>query len=155
MAASGKELVTSYLSSVSFCQVSNEHNEKHQLQVHVSFDQEAFGHESDPHHAAEHATAAGLSVLKEKQTPAVRGILRFIAGLIAGRRLLRAVRRSSVHLALIQPIRDVFEGALHSGHQRLHGLQLMRGGVDGGVFCHDVAVIVAKGTEGPLKRKEE
>jgi len=42
---------------------------QHQLQVHVSFDQEAFGHESDPHHSTEHATAAGLSVFKDKQTP--------------------------------------------------------------------------------------
>lgn len=55
---------------------------------------------------------------------------------------------------LIQPIRDMFEGALDCGHQRLHGLQLLRGGVDGGVLRHDVAVIVAEGTKGPLEGRE-
>lgn len=90
---------------------------------------------------------------------AVTGILRFIAGLISGVILLCAVCWLAVGLgvnaatAFIQPIRDVFEGALDSGHQCLNGLQVMRGGVDGGVFCHDVAVIITKGAEGPLKGK--
>lgn len=56
--------------------------------------------------------------------------------------------------ALIQPIGDVFEGALGGGHQRLHGFQLLRGGVNGGVLRHDMAVIVTEGTEGPLDGKE-
>lgn len=39
---------------------------QHQLQVHVTFDQEAFGHQADPDHATQHATTAGLSVYREK-----------------------------------------------------------------------------------------
>lgn len=40
--------------------------QQHQLQVHVAFDQEAFGHEADPHHSAQRGAAAGLSVVKRK-----------------------------------------------------------------------------------------
>ena len=40
---------------------------EHQLQVHVAFNQEAFGHEADPHHATQHATAAGLLVAKGEE----------------------------------------------------------------------------------------
>lgn len=92
---------------------------------------------------------------------AVTGTLSFFAGLLTRIVLLCAVcwlavdPAVGVDAALIQPVRDLFEGALDSGHQRLNGLQLLRGGVDGGVFRHDVAVIVAEGTEGPLEGKEE
>lgn len=67
---------------------------------------------------------------------------------------LAVERAVGVTAALVQPIRDVFEGALDGGHQRLNGLQLLRGRVDGGVLRHDVAVIVTEGTERPLQRKE-
>lgn len=45
---------------------------QHKLQVHVSFDQEAFGHQANPHHATQHAAAAAaaaarLSVFKERE----------------------------------------------------------------------------------------
>lgn len=92
---------------------------------------------------------------------AVTGFLSFPTGLITRIILLCAVCWLAVNLAvdlaaaLIQPIRDVFEGALDSGHQRLNSFQLLRGGVDGGVFRHDVAVIVTKGTEGPLNKEEK
>ncbi len=39
---------------------------QYELQVHVAFDQEAFGHQADPHHSTQHDATAGLSVLKEK-----------------------------------------------------------------------------------------
>lgn len=91
---------------------------------------------------------------------AVTWILSFVAGLITRIILLCAVCWLAVDLAvaigaaLIQPIRDVFEGAFDSGHERLNGFQLLRGGVDGGVFRHDVAVVVTKGAEGPLEGKK-
>lgn len=90
---------------------------------------------------------------------AVTRFLSFIAGFISRIIFLCAVCRLAVNLgvdvatAFIQPIRDMFEGALNSRHQCLNGFQVMRGGVDGGVFGHDMAVIIAKGAEGPLKGK--
>lgn len=102
-----------------------------------------------------------LTVFPLPPPVAVSAILRFIAGLVANFVRLLAVCWLAVGLALgvaaalIQPIRDVFEGALDGGHQRLNGFQLVRGGVDGGVFSHDVAVVVTEGTEGPLKRSDE
>lgn len=103
-----------------------------------------------------------MTALQCVTTPpvAVTGIFSFVAGLFARIVFLCAVCWLAVNLtvgfsaALIQPIRDVFEGTLDSGHQGLNGFQLLRGGVDGGVFRHDMAVIVTKGTEGPLEGKE-
>lgn len=97
-----------------------------------------------------------------KSPVAVAGVLGLFAGLLARVVLLCAVCWLAVHLAvgvaaaaLIQPIGDVLEGALDGGHQRLHRLQLLGGGVDGGVLGHDVAVIVAEGAEGPLQTRGE
>jgi len=62
---------------------------------------------------------------------AVAGILRFFAGLVTWIVLLCAVCWLAVHLdvgvavGVIHPIRDVFEGALDGGHQRLNGFQLL------------------------------
>lgn len=41
---------------------------QHQLQVHVAFDQEPFGHETDPHHSTQQPSAAGLSVSQKQRT---------------------------------------------------------------------------------------
>lgn len=98
---------------------------------------------------------------------AVGGILRLLAGLflaglfLAGVVLLCSGLQLAVKLAVggtaarVQPIGDVFEGALDGGHQRLNSLQLLRGRVDGGVLRHDVAVIVTEGTERPLGRRRK
>lgn len=104
----------------------------------------------------------GGAGLPDASVPAaVVGILRFVSGLfLAGIVLLCAVLRLAVELAvgvaaaLVQPIGDVLEGALDGGHQRLNGLQLLRGRVDGGVLRHDVAVIVTEGAERPLERRD-
>jgi len=55
----------------------------------------------------------------------------------------------------IHPIGDLLEGSLHGGHQRLNGLQLLRGRIDAGVFGHDVTVVVRKRSERPLRTDQE